>query len=253
MRDVSRVWNDGSTVYSRLELDSHADTIVLGRNCVILSQTGRECDVSPFTAAYNSITNVPIVTGATAWTSQNTGETYILVFHEALWMADIMDHTLINPNQLRHYGVSVQDNPYANLQMHIATEDEEVYIPLQTEGTTIFLSTRTPTDKELHECAHIELTSKAPWNPYDVQFPEPAHRVEEGCLSQRVFSVGRGHIPQRDGVGDTCWCDGDLVCPCPQQIVERLISAVRVPDALEDVPGRRTFVSEERHRQQRNS
>ena len=29
--------------------------------------------------------------------------------------------------------------------------------------------------------------------------------------------------------------------------MERLISAVRVPDVLEDVPGRRTFVSEERH------
>jgi hypothetical protein len=144
--DVSRVRNDGSTVYSRLELDSHADTIVLGRNCVILSYTGRECDVSPFTAAYNSITNVPIVTGATAWTSQNTGVTYILVFHEALWMADIMDHTLVNPNQLRHYGVSVQDNPYSNLQMHIATEDDKVYLPLQAQGTTILLATRTPTD-----------------------------------------------------------------------------------------------------------
>jgi hypothetical protein len=65
-RTVSRVRNDSSIVYSRLELDSHADTIVLGRNCVILSHTGRECDVSPYTQTYKAITDVPIVTGATA-------------------------------------------------------------------------------------------------------------------------------------------------------------------------------------------
>ena len=29
----------------RIELDSHADTIVAGSNCVVLSQSGKECDV----------------------------------------------------------------------------------------------------------------------------------------------------------------------------------------------------------------
>jgi hypothetical protein len=99
-RKVSRVRNDSSVVYNKLELDSHADTIILGSNCVILAHTGRECDVSPFIEAYSSITNVPIVTGATAWTCQETGDTYILVFHESLWMGNVMDHTLVNPNQL---------------------------------------------------------------------------------------------------------------------------------------------------------
>jgi hypothetical protein len=65
-RRVIRVRNDTSVIYNRLELDSHADTIVLGSNCVILSHTGRKCDVSPFTEAYNFIQNVPIVYGATA-------------------------------------------------------------------------------------------------------------------------------------------------------------------------------------------
>ena len=68
-----------------MELDSHADTIVLGKNCVIMAYTGRECDVSPYTEAYDAIKNVSIVSGATAWTCQSTGETLILVFHEALW------------------------------------------------------------------------------------------------------------------------------------------------------------------------
>ena len=87
---VSRIRNDSSINYNKLELDSHADTIVLGSNCIILSHTGRECDVSPYTEAYNAITDVPIVTGATAWTCPETGDTLILVFHESLWMGDIV-------------------------------------------------------------------------------------------------------------------------------------------------------------------
>lgn len=27
-------------------------------------------------------------------------------------MADHLENTLLNPNQLRHYGTTVQDNPY---------------------------------------------------------------------------------------------------------------------------------------------
>ena len=64
------------------------------------------------TESYDAIKGVPIVSGASAWTCQSTGETLIMVFHEALWMGDDMDHSLVNPNQLCHFGVHVQDNPY---------------------------------------------------------------------------------------------------------------------------------------------
>ena len=101
----------GEVHHGRVELDSHADTIVFGRNCTILDHTGRDCDVSPYTDAYDSIKNVPIVSAGTAWTSNQTGQTYILVFNEGLWMGDQMESTLINQNQLRHFGVDVQDNP----------------------------------------------------------------------------------------------------------------------------------------------
>ena len=33
--------------YSQCELDSHADTIVAGNNCIVLSYTGKECSVVP--------------------------------------------------------------------------------------------------------------------------------------------------------------------------------------------------------------
>jgi hypothetical protein len=115
-RTVARV-REERTIYSRLELDSHADTIVLGRNCIVLAHTGRECDVSPYTDSYESIKGVSIVTGATAWTSQVTGETCILVFNEALWMGEVLEHSLLNPNQMRHLLPS-KPKPNAPLWRH---------------------------------------------------------------------------------------------------------------------------------------
>ena len=53
---------------------------------------------------------VNIVSEATGFTSV-TGQKYILVVHEALYMPDL-DHTLINPNQLHQFHTQVQDNPY---------------------------------------------------------------------------------------------------------------------------------------------
>ncbi|KAI2511702.1 Reverse transcriptase (RNA-dependent DNA polymerase) [Fragilaria crotonensis] len=162
-------------------------------------------------------------------------------------MGEQMDHTLINPNQLRHFGVQVQDNPYEGVQMHLATEDGDMIFPLDSDGTTIFLSTRTPTAIELHECPHIVLTSRSPWDPHAVQFPEPAHRVEEGRLANRVSAIQRGDV--NGDVNSRCcndpWCD--TPCLCLRSITERLIAEVRVPEVLTDVPGRRTFVSQERH------
>ena len=55
-----------------MEMDSHADTTVLGKNCVILSYTGRECDVAPYSDQYEPLNGIPVVTGATAWTSPET-------------------------------------------------------------------------------------------------------------------------------------------------------------------------------------
>ena len=49
-----------------MELDSHADTCVLGINFVILEYSGRVCDVYPYSSEYNAIKDVPIVKGATA-------------------------------------------------------------------------------------------------------------------------------------------------------------------------------------------
>ena len=146
--------NESSMVISgRMKLDSHADTIVLGNNAIILQYTNRECDFSPYADSYEPIRNAPIVTGATAVTSLATGETLILVFHEAIWMGSQLDFSLHNLNQLQHHGVIVQDNPYADMSLHIASVDNTFVMPMQTEGTAIFFDSRTPTNFGGHNFA----------------------------------------------------------------------------------------------------
>ena len=155
--------SDGTNIVAgRLEMDSHADTIVFGRNFLPLSFTGCECDVSPYTDDYDSIKNIPIATAATAWTCLDTAQTYILVFQEGLWMPDSMPNSLINPNQLRTYGTVVQDKPFSSSPMYIEDVDGQVLIPLVAQGTTIVVDTRTPTSEELMTCPHVVLSSKLP-------------------------------------------------------------------------------------------
>ena len=67
-----------------IDLDSHADTIVLGANCLILSNTGQSCEVMTYSDTYDKITDVPVVTGAALWTSPHDGDEHILIFNEAI-------------------------------------------------------------------------------------------------------------------------------------------------------------------------
>ena len=220
-----------------MEMDSHADTIVLGSNAIILQYTSRECDVLPYADLYKPICDVPIVTGATAVTSSTTGKTFILVFHEAIWMGGQLDHSLINPNQRRHYGVTVQDNPYASTSLHMASPDNKFRMPMQADGTTIFFDSRTPTNYELDQCPHITLSSRALWNPQDVQFPTAAHQVEEGNTPFKIGSVCTFSLSKST--------DGEHLS---RTIAERLISEVRVLGMERpDVPLPRTFTSDKRH------
>ena len=158
-----------SILHGHIELDTHADTTVLGSNCVILSYTGKECEVSPYSSEYKAVRNVPVVTGATVWTNTMDGTAYLLIFHESLWMGDKLDHTLVSPNQLRDYGVSIQDNPFDTKPLSITTDDASV--KLYSEGTIICGDTRMPTESKLGQLPRLILTSPHDWDPHNVCFP----------------------------------------------------------------------------------
>ena len=120
------------------------------------------------------IFGVPIVSGATVWDDPVTGQTYILVINEGLYYGNKMYHSLINPNQIRAYGIPLWDNAYdlsRNGELSIEL-DEAVKVQMKTQGTKIIFESRAPTKQELKGCTKIYLTSKKEWNPQKVRMSE---------------------------------------------------------------------------------
>jgi hypothetical protein len=118
-------------------MDTHADTCVLGINFIVLEYSDRVCDVYPYSQEYDAGKYVPIVRGATAVQDQDTGETHIMIINEGLWYGNRMNHSLINPNQLRHFQIEVCDNPFDKRGMHMTDPLTKFSIPLLNKGTFI--------------------------------------------------------------------------------------------------------------------
>ena len=62
-------------------------------------------------------------------------------------MGDKMEHSLVNPNQMRLFGIAVQDNPVCKSPLYLTTEDGDFVLPLQMKGTNVMANTRAPTAK----------------------------------------------------------------------------------------------------------
>ena len=99
-----------------------------------------------------------------------------------------MEYTLVNPNQLRHFGVTVQDNPYSSSPLYIESPDRDSVLLLIVEGTNIMVHTRTPTVEELATGRNIVLSYQHEWNPHSVKFPKALQSVEEEIEYHRSIS-----------------------------------------------------------------
>jgi hypothetical protein len=131
---------------------------------------------------------VPIVMAATGYTS-SSGMNYILLFPEALYLPNL-EHSLFNPNQLRHFGTIVQDNPYNTEPMSITTRDGTFTACLQSKGTNIYLRTWAPTQLlDLEWYPHITLCSRHPWNPREIKFPSISSLEQEEIEVRNVRAL----------------------------------------------------------------
>ena len=227
-----------STSHGHIELDTHADMTVLGSNCVVLSYTGKECELSPYSSEYKAVRNIPVVTGAMVWTNTMDGTAYLLIFHESLWMGDKLDHTLVNPDQLQAYGVSIQDNRFNAKPLSITTDDASV--ELYSEGTIICVDTRTPTESELGRLPRLILTSPHDWDPHNVCFPSCS-----GQSSDNIPTESNHSILAVDTLLQHTIYDPIMVASFMSSHVQ--VAEVTMSSTLQDVPSARTFQSKERH------
>jgi len=195
LRTVSSVEYDWGHqgLYANAELDSHADTIVAGSTCRILELTNQSCDVFPYSDHYEPIKNVPIAKVATAYDHPITGQTYILVFGQALYMGDKMHHTLICPNQARVNGVIVDNVPQHLSKDKSSTHSiyfplQDVRIPLELKGVISYLLTRYPSQEKINNCTWLQVTGDGTWDSYSHAFFE-----DEQILINRTKSVLPAH------------------------------------------------------------
>jgi hypothetical protein len=176
---------ENKVIHSTCELDSHADTCVAGPNCLILEYTDQVVNVSAYSDELDTMTDVPVVTAATARDDLNTGNTTILILGQALYMGDRIKTTLLCPNQLRAFGITVDDVPIhlapkdRSSSHSIYSPDEDFSIPLTMNGVFSCFHSRTPTQEEIATCRHIKLTDEYSWNPSSDEFKEQEDNIIE--------------------------------------------------------------------------
>ena len=107
-------------------------------------------------------------------------ETYIMAapLNEALYYEDKLDHSLINPNQIRSFGIDFWDNPFDKERALKIEADKHLSIGLTTQGTKVLSNSRVPTDKELNNCHWIEITARQEWNLPSVHLSQVNSRIQ---------------------------------------------------------------------------
>ena len=134
-----------------------------------------------------------------------------------------LDHSLINPNQVRAYGIDFWDNPFDKERGTSINTNDNISIALKTMGTKIYFKSWAPSQLELETCTHIHMTSRIPWNPTKITLNETSAIKKVGTNIQ-------------DGLKER------LMARMP------MISEVsRYDESLEDLPTRQTYTSTERH------
>ena len=205
---------------SRTELDSHADSAVVGRNALILSGPQKTVSVSGFTKSLGLRKSIPVVNAAVLHTCDMTGKMTVLLLHNALHFEE-MESNLIPPFLMREAGLIVDECPKfqaikPTLRHHsIYCPESKLLMPFNLRGIISYLPTRLPTSEEVREHRGkrtIHLTPNSPdWNPNVAIYKDQ----ESSMLDYNGDLVTRNLVPRRvcavsplelirQGRGNTC-------------------------------------------------
>ena len=123
----------------------------------------------PFLPNYSKKIDAPIITGATAVDLKN-GLTVALIFGQGLWFEDRIEKSLLKPNQFRHNGIPVCDDPtdnYCDIELAI---NDKIFIQMGMEVITCGSGSGCPTLEEMASCKRITVSHKTDWDPSAVHF-----------------------------------------------------------------------------------
>jgi hypothetical protein len=189
-----------------MELDTHTDTMVLGRHCLVVQDFNRPVDVPGWDSTLETIKCLT-VTGMVAYDHPTTGKTYMLVFNQAIY-AEAVENHLICPMQCQVHGVTINNTP--KMFVAEATEhshaiivdmgsDSPLVIPLALTGVASTFAIRTPSLAEYNNenNTHVVMTSESlPWDPHDPDWAsqEAAMTDLRGQIQDQGGDVTRGQM-----------------------------------------------------------
>jgi hypothetical protein len=167
----------------------------VGRNSLLVHDYDRPINVSGFHPSGPVNKNLRQVSAALAYDDSYTGETTILLVHQAIYVPEL-EHNLLSTMQVRLNDVMISETPrfltdnVTDLTHTIAipTDDPATpyVIPLSLHGVTSSFPTRKPTPEEYESLPHLELTSDAPeYDPHDSTYAS-----QEAALTKIVLDTG---------------------------------------------------------------
>jgi hypothetical protein len=158
--------NNGPTC---TDLDSHVNTSCFGHNALVIDPNTRHVTCHPFKKGLGVAVDVPIVTAAVAYDQPHTGQTFIFIFHQALYFGEDMDYNLINGNQTRMNGIILNECPKTmspfpptDSTHSIFCHDDDLRVPLYMHGINSFFHSRRSTQAAYDQCPHIIMTAASP-------------------------------------------------------------------------------------------
>jgi hypothetical protein len=172
--------DEGEGLEARLELDSHADSPVLGIHAHIVSYTGNYVTVSGFVDSLGKKKRVPIVDAVIAYDCDVTGDSSLMYICNALYIPEMKYH-LMHPFIMRLAGILVDECPKflakrASINNHsVFFPDKNIRIPLFLRGIVSYFPCRRPTSDELNDNSMLvlDLTPRASeWNPHDTKYSD---------------------------------------------------------------------------------
>ena len=105
-----------------------------------------------------------------------------------LWFGNTLANLLINPNQLRAYGLLLKDDPFNENEFGVDTDED--FIHLYTTGKIVYFNSHVPTDWETTHLPVILLIADT-WDPKTVNLSS-GHLSHEEAEMRIVCSLTSG-------------------------------------------------------------
>ena len=236
-RIVGEAGTFNHSIESTSEMDSHADTCVVGRNVLVIHIYNQTVSVTGYDPSQAATNGLQVVSAQVAYDRPDTGQVVLLTIHQAIHVPT-MEHNLLCPMQLRMNDCQVLECPKfllskpTNLNHSVTARSasgEFLTIPLRLRGVTSYFPTRKPTREDLVNAVDefVLTDDSVEWDPHDPQYEHqeealldehdqvidkderPSQRMFAACHSGSSYRTHAGAVSNRDQSKEVCRAVGD--------------------------------------------